>query len=227
MIKYPQKWKEIGRKIDPADIGAVMQRVIQKLNVRNLSLSGGIDSTLLLYFMKKILGDPISCYTISCDEKHPDYIHAKMATEFFGVFFHPQFVKEEMAPDEIVATFYKQLSNLGVREIIAGDGIDEFACGYYSHEKDRSEENYISWIRRLNPEHLVPLNENSGAVSVYLPYLSPEVIALFSLVPLSEKVDSYRRKRIIVALAQGNIPDEIVNRWKYGFCDASHDKGKI
>ena len=221
MIKYPEKWQLIGIPIFAEDITAEIQRVIRKLNVRNLSLSGGIDSTLLLYFMKNVLGYPIHCYTIASDEKHPDYIYAKMATEFFGTEFHPYFLGEKKEPDEIVKTFYGLLEFNGVKEIIAGDGIDEFACGYYSHQKDQSEENYISWISRLNPEHLVPLNENSGSVAVYLPYLSPEVIALLSLIPLTEKADSFHRKKIIVAMAQGNIPDEIINRWKYGFCDAT------
>jgi asparagine synthetase B (glutamine-hydrolysing) len=224
MIKHPKNWQDIGRKVSPQEVAEAVQDCILTLNIRNLSLSGGIDSTLLLYFMKTLLGDPIHCYTIALDETHPDYIHAKMATVFFGVEFHPYVLGKPSNGNESVRTFYERLSADGVKDIIAGDGIDEFACGYYSHEKDGSEQNYISWIRKLNAEQLVPLNENSGDVSVYLPYLSSEVISLLSLIPLSEKVDSYRRKKIIVEMAQGNIPDVIVNRWKFGFCDAGSRK---
>lgn len=227
MIKDPENWREIGRRVSTGEIATAICASIRESGIRNLSLSGGIDSTLLLFFMKKVLGDPIRCFTITVDENHPDYIHAKLAAEFFDVSFHPYLIHKKLEPDDIVRAFYGRLIEQGIEEIIAGDGIDEFACGYYSHEKDRSEENYISWIRRLNPEHLVPLDKNSGDVSVYLPYLSPGVIELLSLVPLSEKVDSCRRKRVIVEMAQGNIPEEIVNRWKYGFCDASNDKGAV
>ena len=224
MIKYPPKWGEIGHRVSSSEIVCAMRSCIRKLGIRNLSLSGGIDSTLLLYWMKTELGDPIHCFTISRDEKHPDYIHAKMAAEFFDVSFHPYCTREIMEPDDVVRLFYKRLFEHRILHIIAGDGIDEFACGYYSHQKDTSEGNYIQFIRRLEPEHLTPMHENSGAVSVYLPYLSPEVIALLSSVPLYEKVDSDCRKKLIVKMAAGNIPEEIIHRWKFGFCDASAQK---
>ncbi len=224
MIKYPNEWRKIGRIITPSEIANQLETTIFKIGTRNLSLSGGIDSTLLLYFMKKILGDPIHCYTIALDEYHPDYLHAKIATEFFGVELHPFFLRCSKQPDEIVKIFYDHLINVGVREIIAGDGIDELACGYYSHQKDSSEENYICWIRALYSDHLLPLNDNSQSVSVHLPYLAPDVIALLSLVPLYEKVDRENRKTIVVDMARGHIPESIIQRWKYGFCDAAKIK---
>lgn len=224
MIAYPLNWDEIGHKVSPGEIAEEIQECILKLNVRNLSLSGGIDSTLLLYFMKTLLGNPIHCYTIALDETHPDYYYAKMATEFFGVEFHPYVLGKPTSGEESVKTFYDRLKTDGVKDIIVGDGIDEFTCGYYSHQKDQSEQNYISWIRRLHAEQLVPLNKNSGDISVYLPYLSPDVIALLSLVPLYEKVDLSCRKKIIVEMARGKIPEKIIDRWKFGFCDAGTRK---
>ncbi len=221
MIRQPENWREIGRRVSLKGIASAICAAIRTAGVRNLSLSGGIDSTLLLYFMKRTLGDPIHCYTIAVDEKHPDYIYAKKAAEFFDVSFHPYLIHKTLEPDDIVKAFYGRLSEHGINEIVAGDGVDEFTCGYYSHQKDPSEENYINWVRRLGEEHLFPLNENSGDVAVYLPYLSPDVISLLSLIPLREKVDCDYRKKPIVFMAQGNIPEEIVDRWKYGFCDAT------
>jgi asparagine synthetase B (glutamine-hydrolysing) len=224
MVKFPGLWRRIGKRVGGDDISRAVLRCIGKLHVRNLSLSGGIDSTLLLYFMTRKLGPPIHCYTIALDEDHPDYRHAKMAADYFGAEFHPYFLGETTNGEESVRTFYERLSTDGVTDIIAGDGIDEFSCGYYSHQKDQSEQNYISWIRRLNTEQLVPLNKNSGGVHVYLPYLSPEVVMLLSLIPHFEKVDSSCRKKIIVEMATGNIPEKIINRWKFGFCDAGSRK---
>ena len=101
MIKYPENWKDIGHEISIDEIANAIQTCIYQLNIRNLSLSGGIDSTLLLYFMKKVLGDPINCYTITFDENHPDYIYAKMASEFFNVNF--------------IAVFYCGFENTNLR----------------------------------------------------------------------------------------------------------------
>ena len=224
MIVFPENWHGIGHCVSGYEIGEAISTAIQKFNVRNLSLSGGVDSTLLLYFMKQVLGDSIHCYTIALDDTHPDYVYAKMSAEFFGAEFHPYILGKSIDGDGCVKAFYNQLAADGVKEIIAGDGIDEFSCGYYSHQKDQSEQNYVSWIRKLHTEQLVPLNENSGDVSVYLPYLSPDVIALLSLVPLFEKVDSSCRKKIMVEMATGNIPDKIIKRWKFGFCDAGSRK---
>jgi asparagine synthetase B (glutamine-hydrolysing) len=224
VIKYPKEWRKIGRIIAASEIADQIEEIIFKIGVRNISFSGGIDSTLLLYFMKNILGDPIHCYTIALDERHPDYLYAKTATEFFGVELHPYFLRCNKQPDEIVKIFYDHLISIGVGEIIAGDGIDEFACGYYSHQKDSSEENYIRWIRALYNDHLLPLNDNSQSVVVHLPYLAPEIITLLSLIPLYEKTDWENRKTIIVNMARGHIPEDIIQRWKYGFCDASKIK---
>jgi asparagine synthetase B (glutamine-hydrolysing) len=224
MIKYPTEWSTIGQEVSSKQVAEAVQDCISTRRVRSLSLSGGIDSTLLLYFMKLVLGDPIYCYTVALNEDHPDFVYAKLATTFFNVEFYPYLLREQKDPDGIVKSFYSYLSTNRVDSIIAGDGVDEFTCGYYSHQKDQSEQNYISWIRKLKLEQLIPLNSNSGEVEVYLPYLSPSVVSLFSLIPLYDKVDQSLRKKVIVKMAQGNIPDEIINRWKFGFCDASSRK---
>lgn len=224
MIDYPENWQGIGKKISSSEISSAICSSIKQTGVHSLSLSGGIDSTLLLYFMKKVLGNSIYCYNVSLSEDHPDHVYAKMATDFFGVDLYSYFLDGNEEPDEVVKTFYTYLKNAGVKKIIAGDGIDEFSCGYYSHQNDPSERNYISWIRQLNQGQLAPLNKNSGSVSVYLPYLAPSVVALLSLIPIYDKVDSDCRKKIIVEMAKGNIPDDIINRRKFGFCDAASRK---
>ncbi len=224
MIRYPENWKQIGRKILPEEIGDAIQSCIRKIGVRSLSLSGGLDSTLLLYFMEKTLGAPIYCYTTALGEEHPDFIHAKLAAECFKSEFHPCLLTEEKEPDEIVRGFYGFLRDSGVKEIIAGDGVDEFNCGYYAHMHDPSETAYYNFIRRLQKEQLGPLNENSGDVKVFLPYMDDSLISLFSQIPIFEKVDNLNRKKILIQLAKDKLPDEIIYRRKFGFCDAATRK---
>ena len=118
--------------------------------------------------------------------------------------------------DDLVYTFYKILAEWGVEGIIAGDCIDELACGYYTHQ-DLGELTYQAHLSQLQRLQLLPLHQNSGSVHVYLPYASERVATLFYQIPLYEKVDHTGRKLPIVNLARGRVPDEIIERKKYGF----------
>ena len=106
---------------------------------------------------------------------------------------------------------------------MVGDGIDEFMCGYYDHQKYPTEETYYKHIRELVALHLVPLDRNSGNVFVYEPYLDERLLSVLSMIPISDKVDSMTRKKIICALAKGKLPDDVIGRRKYGFCNALGD----
>ena len=88
------------------------------------------------------------------------------------------------------------------------------------HQDCITEGTYYGIIRDLRRNHLLPLNANSGKVDVYLPYLDSRLISLYSQIPLSEKIDEETRKKFMVSMARGKIPDEIITRRKYGFCDA-------
>jgi len=69
----------------------------------------------------------------------------------------------------------------------------------------------------------------SGKVKVHLPYLDSGLISLYSQIPLSEKVDLHIRKKFMVRMAKGKLPDRVIKRRKYGFCDAlkAQKGGKI
>ncbi len=225
MIIYPSGWKTIGRKIKLKEIEDVILTVLTKINCNCLALSGGLDSSLLLYFMTRIFGNDIRCFTIALSKDHPDYIFSNLVSRYFNI------DNEIYIPcirlnsgDDITKAFYDNLAKLGVTEIISCDGIDEFMCGYYDHQKNPSEEVYFDYIRRLKNDHLVPLDKNSGDIKVYLPYLDSELISVLSQIPISEKVDSVCRKKMMVQLAEGRIIKEIIERRKYGFCDAMRIK---
>jgi len=233
MIVYPENWKTIGQPILLSHIETTIKNTIKKLNIRTLALSGGVDSSLLLFYMAETF-DPrdIECYTIVESSDHPDYRYSSMITKLLKISHHKIWqcsvsdqLPEDLPGDAIVRRFFQLLSLEGVPQIIAGDGIDEFTCGYYDHQKNPTEIMYFKYLRRLYPDHLLPLNKASGDIKVYLPYLSPQSIALLSQIPMSEKVNVDYRKLIIRSLAQGKIPDEIIDRHKYGFCDAMTIKG--
>ncbi|GAJ13613.1 unnamed protein product, partial [marine sediment metagenome] len=98
--------------------------------------------------------------------------------------------------------------------------IDEFTCGYYMHQQNPDEKTYYRYIRQLRDEHLKPLDDNSGNVRVLLPFLDNKLLGLLAQIPIAEKVDRRRRKEIMVRMAENKVPDVVIDRWKYGFCDA-------
>jgi len=196
-----------------------IEKVLQKLNVKQLAYSGGIDSTILLNCMCNVFNKrDIVTYSIGSRWDHPDIIHSIIGTNHFDVEQRLLITKTiDKEGDNAVKKLFEFINH---NELICGDGIDELMCGYYSHQKD-FDNNYIYHLSRLKEDHLLPLNNNSGEVNVYLPYLEQSIIKMCAEVPLSQKVDSLIRKKLMIATAkQLNIPPSIINRRKYGFCSA-------
>ena len=202
MIAEPENWRLVGHPVSLEDIEHSLLEAILAMDCKNLSLSGGIDSSLMLYYMTRFINrDHIKCYTIASSTEHPDYVFAHMAAGYFGVdcfTYIPDSapVKQEgdLPGDEIVRAFYEHLSRIGVTDIIACDGIDEFTCGYYDHMENPTEETYYKYLENLRDDQLIPLDKNSCDVRVYLPYISHSVVNYLSQVPLARKCDKTHRK---------------------------------
>lgn len=216
MIVFPDEWQKIGIKVSLRAIEDRLMTVLTELKCDCLSLSGGVDSSLLLYYMKQIFQD-VKCYTLVSSIEQPDYIYSSKIVRHFGVDWK---VYVSRPGDEGIRTFYTNLMHENVSDIITGDGIDEFAGGYYGHTQNPCELTYFQYIQQLQENHLKPLNVNSGKIAVYLPYLDKELLFLFLGIPTYEKFDKQNRKKIITKLAKGKIPKEIIKRRKIGFCDA-------
>jgi asparagine synthase (glutamine-hydrolysing) len=236
VIVYPENWNEIGQEIQIVHIEEILLNILSDINCNCLSYSGGIDSTIMLYLMLKI-HDEVRAFTIGVSENHPDIEISKLVTERFTNVCHQIFIpsKEEIENevrddfkfegDDAVSLFYKKLVQYDIDKIIACDGIDEFMCGYYAHVNSPEEKTYYTYIRRLQHEQLIPLNKNSGDVKVYLPYIDSKLIYLYSQIPIEDKTRNQDRKSMMVRLAKKlNIPKEVINRRKYGFCDALKEK---
>lgn len=229
MIVYPKDWKAKGQPVNIDDIEKMLLSILAgDINVNHLALSGGLDSSLMLYYMIRVFGKHrVYCHTIALSEQHPDYIFSEKVTKHFDVKWYPYTPNQiplsqlgDYSGDEIVRCFYDYLRSLKINEIIACDGIDEYMGGYYEHQNDPTEKTYYKCIRQLQERHLEPLNENSNGVDVYLPFLDDRLISLFNQIPLADKVDTDSRKKVMVEMAKGKLPDEIIQRRKYGFSDA-------
>ena len=232
MITFPNNWTELGLEPTKEIVDELFTSILYKLGCKNLSLSGGIDSSLMLWYMAQCFeADSIKCFNVALSNKHPDYIYSEMVSHLLGVkcfHFIPYNVKLDSHGNEIVKIFYRDLFlSYQVSEIIACDGIDELLGGYYAHAENPCDAVFFDFLSRLQKEQLEPLNKNSGNVSVLLPYLDIRFIALVSFIPTWNKYGLGYRKKFLYSLAKGRIPTEIIERRKYGFCDAMRIKGDI
>lgn len=229
MIIYPKNWKEIGQPIKLKEIEDTILQILSEIDCNCLSFSGGLDSTLLLYFMLKV-HKQVQTFTMGISELHPDIRYSKWVVEEFDNVIHRIYIpsqeeieyerqsKWDLEGDIAVRAFYKFVWKY-TKKIITCDGIDEFMCGYYDHQDKPCEDTYYTIIRQLQAKHLIPLDKNSNQIKVYLPCLDNRLLLLFSQIPISEKVDKQCRKKLIIEMAKTKIPGEIITRRKYGFCD--------
>jgi asparagine synthetase B (glutamine-hydrolysing) len=229
MIIYPADWRKVGEPIQLEDIEEIIIHILSEINCSHLSFSGGIDSSLILFYLSRLYSH-VEAYTLGLSEDHPDVKYSRLVVQQFNNVTHNVYIPilaeveaekqaGDFSGDHIVKIFYKFVHSY-TDEIIACDGIDEYMGGYYDHQKDPSETMYYSYLRRLQKEHLKPLHKNSGKIKVYLPYIDNRLILLLSQIPLRDKVDAENRKKIMQQLAKDKIPQEIIERHKYGFCDA-------
>lgn len=240
MIVYPSYWEKQYDKIKVAsahkaiDIGQIVQilgDILIQCGVKHLAYSGGLDSTIMLHLMTQIFGK-VFTYTISCREDHPDILFARRGCKIYGS-IHREFVvqptskdSDKLEGDNAVRQFFGSVSN-STDEIICCDGIDEYMCGYYDHQVSAPEQIYIYYLSRLLPDHLVPLNFNSGGVRIFLPYLDNRIIEISENIELSAKVDSVSRKKVMINIAKYlGIEEGFINRNKYGFSDAFLKRNK-
>ncbi len=238
MIRYPFNWNRDYGKLysNPGvDVSVLIDKLVDVLysidDVPHLAYSGGIDSTIMLHAMSIALNNSIHTYTISSREDHPDIQFARIGSDYCGSKHHEFIVEPDdedtdmFKGDNAVRQFFEEVSNYTDR-IICCDGIDEFMCGYYDHMSGL-DTTYKHYLDRLFPDHLEPLNRNSGDVKVHLPYLDKAMIDIYRTIPLSSKVTVDDRKLIVKEMAsQLNVPHVIINRNKYGFCDAFIEKNK-
>ena len=229
MIVYPDNYRSIGQPVQVERIEEAILQVLTEINCNCISLSGGLDSSLMLYYMSQVYHEVLAI-TMGCSEKHPDVEYAKLAVSQFDNVFHEIYIPSsldlleskkpywEFDGDRAVSLFYDYAKHC-TDSIVACDGIDEFMCGYYAHQEQPCEATYYEYLRKLRDTQLIPLHRNSKDVKVYLPYLDERLLALYSQIPVKDKVDTEHRKKILVEMAKGKVPDAIISRRKYGFLD--------
>jgi asparagine synthase (glutamine-hydrolysing) len=174
--------------------------------------SGGIDSFLIAYLVKK-LGVPFTCYVAGRDNGSSDIEWARKTAERFGFPLKVKLLSardiEAMIPDVIQTIEDHSLNQVevaipmfasirmaqeaGERVVLTGQGADELFGGYRWYSTIVDREGYNSFLERswedtflLYKECLEREDKIAMAHSIELrvPYLDPEVIKLaFSVAP--------------------------------------------
>ena len=235
MIVYPTNWQRNYEELDHphtvSEIIEILHDILSRLGVNHLAYSGGIDSTIVLAIMSRLFKN-VHTYTISSREDHPDVLFARVGSERYNTIHHEFIVEpthketDVFEGDNAVRQLFELVRGYTDR-IICCDGVDEFMCGYYDHQKD-TESKYTYYLSRLLPDHLEVLDSNSSNIKVFLPYLDEKLINIFRGISLSEKADEKNRKKVMIKMAIClDIIEEITCRNKYGFVDAFRKDNKI
>lgn len=136
-------------------------------------LSGGIDSTLIVKYMSKLLSQPVKTFSIGFEEQAYNELHyADKAAKKYTTNHYTEIIKpdalnllpklvkhygEPFGDSSAIPTYYVcELARKHVTVSLSGDGGDECFAGYDS---------YINWMKHM------PINYRSGLKKIVYPYL--------------------------------------------------------
>ena len=158
--KSEEEWLE---ELDATLMDSVKHHLISDVPF-GAFLSGGLDSSLVVLYMSRILDQPVEAFSIGFKEKTYDETgYAKLAAKTCGAKHHieivtpdalellPKLVRhygEPFADSSALPTYYvSKLARAYVPMVLSGDGGDELFAGYNS---------YIAWMKILEtkPETL-------------------------------------------------------------------------
>lgn len=143
-------------------------------------LSGGIDSSLVVAYMSKVLNKPVETFSIGFEESaYNELNYARRAAELYQTKHHEEIVKpdalqilpelvkhygEPFADSSAVPTYYvSKLAASHVKMVLSGDGGDEGFAGYQS---------YINWMSYLTHRDLPPWQRRAyGWLERFMPLL--------------------------------------------------------
>jgi asparagine synthase (glutamine-hydrolysing) len=202
-----------------------------------ISLSGGLDSSIIAYFLKHrkpkavavIAEDFVStdltyCQMISNEMGLPLSIHnVKTAEILEGVKETIKILKNfndiEIRNNVVMYLAIKWAKEKGEKSIITGDGADELFAGY-SFLINKPEEELESEIKRVCSVMHFPTQKigKSMGISIESPFLEESVIELAKKIPANLKVKNEKEKRhgkwILRKTFEKYIPQQITWRVK-------------
>jgi len=213
-----------------------------------ISLSGGLDSSIIAYFLKDkkpntlaiITEDFVStdltyCQLISKEMEIPLTIYNVKTAEILEaveqtIKILKNFNDIEIRNNVVMYLAIKWAKDNGEKSIITGDGADELFAGY-NFLLHKSEEELESEIDRVCSIMHFPTQEIGKALGIEIesPFLSEKMIRLAKKIPANLKVKTENEKRygkwILRKTFEDSIPEQIVWREKSPMQEGSGTSG--
>ncbi len=181
--------------VNPCDeIRFLLNEACKAVPNESILLSGGLDSSILLLYIK-----PRNAITISISGMSSDYIYASKITkkiETSHKIIHPEDNIVLECLDELVSDYktfdpiflrnmavqligFKKLSEMNFRSVVTGDGADELFAGYnflhkYNKEPILLESKLQALIQNMNFDWMT-LAKKYG-LDIYCPFLDKDII---------------------------------------------------
>ncbi len=223
-----------------------VEQGLSKGNIGGVSLSGGLDSSIILAIAHKYDKDLKAFSTTYDDDPGEDLQYAKLMAEYLGVEHHiyritredikkiiPKAVWHLESFDEdcivgFIANYYTSLlASKHTDGVLVGEGADELFGGYFRELQDISDPEE----KRRIGQKLLDISYNtalrrldrgwmSNSVEYYAPFLDPAVVAMSHTVPMELKVHQGEvsvEKWILREAFRDMLPQEIANRPKLRF----------
>ena len=230
------------------DLFNKIQKSVLECDSSNIALSGGLDSSIIAYFLKEkkpkciaiiaedfIASDLTYCQLIAKELSIPLSIKNVKTDELLDAIEQTikilkNFNDIEIRNSVVMYLAIKYIKEQGKKSIVTGDGADELFAGYNfflnkSPEELEKEQKRI-WKTMHFPSH--EIGEHLG-IKVESPYLSEDVMNFAKTIPVELKVQKNESvtygKWILRKIFEDKIPKKIAWRQKSAMQDGSGTSG--
>ena len=231
-----------------AEIYTILEKVISQSKASWISLSGGLDSSIIGHFMKD--KNPNSLTIIAKDFVGDDLTYSQIISKHLDIPLEISYVSTEQILDGIKNTIkilknfndieirnsvvmYMSLETLhsrNVKTVLTGDGADEIFAGYNFLLK-KSEVEIDDEIKRIRKVMHFSSQEiaNEFKIKIESPFLDNRVIEFADSIPTSLKVNNKNEKVfgkwILRKAFEPHLPKNIVWREKAPMQDGAGTAG--
>jgi asparagine synthase (glutamine-hydrolysing) len=215
----------------------VLENSISECKAKTIALSGGLDSSIIAYFLKNkgcnavavttkdfIATDLTYCQLVAKKFNLPLKIIMPTTEELISAINETikilkNFNDIEIRNSIVIYIVLKSVKDLGESKIILGDGADELFAGYSFFLKKNEKELQKDLERIWKVMHFPSkkIGESLG-ITVETPFLNDNVMNLAKTIPVNFKVSEYNGKKygkwILRKAFEDKLPKSVVWRKK-------------